>query len=458
MEARVAPEVSVDEEELRAIAVAFKCPSHLDKPLTGFCMNDRTFGCEDCIKEKPISFTIYKLKSATHAEEIIERLFQQPICAEHHEKPVLMYCRTEQRFVCLGCVPLCSAQAHEIIELEAILNEARSDIQTLSELLKQYQEHTSAKVDRLQDFEETEMDKIHKLLKEKFGEKEKRKQIKALIRKRLDEEFRRVGLLRREEIAMLIKKKGEASCCDDFQLINLCQETQLSSWILRLTEAVGHVQEMEEQLQRVDVHGIMQSAIARSEAEELMQIGLHYKNISRFKKAIEFYNRAIDIDPTFPEVHNNKGIAYKKQGYPDKALSCHNKAISLNPHYAKAYTNRGNAYFNLGNPEEALKDYTKSLSLDPTQVKSWKGKGNVMRKMGKLEEALECYNRALEIDAKFGMAIIGKGRTLVLMEHYEEAEECFDVIAGTGDEMAGLALQLKTRAGRQKLEKHRKEI
>jgi tetratricopeptide (TPR) repeat protein len=51
---------------------------------------------------------------------------------------------------------------------------------------------------------------------------------------------------------------------------------------------------------------------------------------------------------------NNKGFDLGKAGEYEKAIECFDKAIELNPNAALAYNNRGNAYKDLGQYERAI--------------------------------------------------------------------------------------------------------
>ena len=53
---------------------------------------------------------------------------------------------------------------------------------------------------------------------------------------------------------------------------------------------------------------------------------------------------------------------YDKQRY-DKAIQCYDKVLEINPRYAEAWYNKGNAYFDMNKYDEAIKYIIKSISL-----------------------------------------------------------------------------------------------
>jgi tetratricopeptide (TPR) repeat protein len=66
------------------------------------------------------------------------------------------------------------------------------------------------------------------------------------------------------------------------------------------------------------------------------------------------------------EEWNKEGISFGKAGNYEKAIECYNKTIELDPNYAGAYNNRGIAYAKLGHYERAMEDFEKVIELNQT--------------------------------------------------------------------------------------------
>ena len=58
-------------------------------------------------------------------------------------------------------------------------------------------------------------------------------------------------------------------------------------------------------------------------------------------RAIEDFNKTINLNPNYVDAHNNRGVAYGEKGDFDRAIKDFNKVIELNPNYAEVYSNRG---------------------------------------------------------------------------------------------------------------------
>lgn len=92
-----------------------------------------------------------------------------------------------------------------------------------------------------------------------------------------------------------------------------------------------------------------------------------YFNTGNYDKAIEDYNRAIEIEPdvfAMSPLYVSRGKAYIRKDDTDKAIQDLDKAISLGGGSAEAYFDRGHAHTNKGEFGEAAKDFSKANDLD----------------------------------------------------------------------------------------------
>ena len=66
-----------------------------------------------------------------------------------------------------------------------------------------------------------------------------------------------------------------------------------------------------------------------------------------------------------PQAYNSRGAVYCNNGEVDRAIEDFNRAIQLKSDYADAYYNRGVAYEVKGEVDRAVEDYTKTIQLNP---------------------------------------------------------------------------------------------
>ena len=85
----------------------------------------------------------------------------------------------------------------------------------------------------------------------------------------------------------------------------------------------------------------------------------------RFGDFIELLNKARQLNPKDPDIHNNLGVALKKQGDLDAAIDSYKSALQLNPNYTDAHFNLGNALQEQGDLTAAIDSYNSALQLNP---------------------------------------------------------------------------------------------
>jgi hypothetical protein len=125
--------------------------------------------------------------------------------------------------------------------------------------------------------------------------------------------------------------------------------------------------------------------------------------------AIAAYRRALQINPEFPEVHNNLGAALTEAGRLDEAVAALEAALNLKPDYTQAHRNLGNALTNQARFESANASYRRAIELEPQCAETHKNLANVLRYDRQFEAADAAYGQALELhpdlaDARFGQA------------------------------------------------------
>lgn len=103
----------------------------------------------------------------------------------------------------------------------------------------------------------------------------------------------------------------------------------------------------------------------KAEAERLKSDGNDQMKVENFAAAVEFYSKAIAINPQNAVYYCNRAAAYSKLGNYAGAVQDCERAISIDPNYSKAYGRMGLALASLNKHTEAVSYYKKALELDP---------------------------------------------------------------------------------------------
>ena len=95
--------------------------------------------------------------------------------------------------------------------------------------------------------------------------------------------------------------------------------------------------------------------------------------------AIAEYTKVVELQPNFPEGHNNLGVAWQKKGDFAKASESFNRALAIRPDYSEALNNRGWVYVREKKWLQARDDFDKALRLDPKHEGALYGLSQVLR-------------------------------------------------------------------------------
>ena len=89
------------------------------------------------------------------------------------------------------------------------------------------------------------------------------------------------------------------------------------------------------------------------------------------KKAQYYYEKAIQINPSYVPAHINLGVVLRELGDHQKAKECYEKAIQINPSYAAAHNNLGTLQTHLGKFAEAMSAYRQAIKIKPDYAEAY---------------------------------------------------------------------------------------
>jgi tetratricopeptide (TPR) repeat protein len=104
-----------------------------------------------------------------------------------------------------------------------------------------------------------------------------------------------------------------------------------------------------------------------SSAFKVYNQGVDLMRVKKFAAAQVKFEQAIHDNPDFAEAHNNLGFTLRQQGPQNyaKALEHYNKAIQLKPSMAETYEYRGVLFAKMGKKSDAEKDLATLKKLNP---------------------------------------------------------------------------------------------
>jgi len=127
--------------------------------------------------------------------------------------------------------------------------------------------------------------------------------------------------------------------------------------------------------------------------------GLSYYYKGDFDRAIEDFDKALELDPNYPGAYYSRGLSYYYKGDFDRAIEDFDKALELDPNYPGTYNSRGLSYYYKGDFDRAIEDFDKALELDPNYPGTYYNRGLSYYYKGDFDRAIEDLDKALELES-----------------------------------------------------------
>jgi tetratricopeptide (TPR) repeat protein len=151
-------------------------------------------------------------------------------------------------------------------------------------------------------------------------------------------------------------------------------------------------------------------------------LGLALERQGKFEESLANYNRALELNPNFVDVHHNRGVVLAEVKKFDGALLSYGRALALSPNLAATLNNRGNLLQELGRAGEALADYDKVLASDPNDADAVNGRGSALQKLNRIHEAEKALRCAILLKPDYAEAYCNLGTVLIDLGSLFEAE------------------------------------
>ena len=131
--------------------------------------------------------------------------------------------------------------------------------------------------------------------------------------------------------------------------------------------------------------------------------GLFYFFQGKYDKVIEDLTRFIRLAPDKADVYRLLAVAYLKVNNYSKAITNFDRAIELEPEMSAAYCYRAEALRLSGKPMEAIQDATTSIELkgdERTMADAYKTRGRAYQEIGRDDLAEADFNKSIEFDPR----------------------------------------------------------
>ena len=146
----------------------------------------------------------------------------------------------------------------------------------------------------------------------------------------------------------------------------------------------------------------------------------------RYEIALDYFDKAINIDKRIFEVFYSKGVTLGRLKEHEKALTCFEKAIEIYPEHVDSWIGKAVALYKLEKCEQAIECCDKALEIEPRSYRACNNKGVFLLQSKQYSEAIRCFENALEINPTFANAFYNMACSYALQKETEKAVDCLE--------------------------------
>ena len=118
---------------------------------------------------------------------------------------------------------------------------------------------------------------------------------------------------------------------------------------------------------------------------------------STAKKKIEYFSKALELDPNLASAYAKRGMLYYFQGKYYKVVEDFENYTRLQPDNGEGYRMLGMGYLNIGTYDAAIATFSQALEVDPNLISALCYRAEAYRRSGQDEKALGDSTEAIKL-------------------------------------------------------------
>lgn len=138
-----------------------------------------------------------------------------------------------------------------------------------------------------------------------------------------------------------------------------------------------------------------------------LDLGLIY-GAKKNALAFEYYNNAINLNPTNSEALYAKAKLYQDMGQFKEAVNGYNQILKINPNHVFSIYNLGAIEFGINkDSKKAMEHFTTAITIDPKYAEAYYARGACYQEMKDNANASADYNMCLQLKPNYEPAVDG---------------------------------------------------
>lgn len=135
-------------------------------------------------------------------------------------------------------------------------------------------------------------------------------------------------------------------------------------------------------------------------------LGLAYEKAGNIHKAIEEYESAIALSPSYLSPYNNLAVLRYNEGKYKEAIELWNKMVEIKADGLMPHFNLGKTYLKLGEYEQAKKEFYYAIEIDPTFEKAINNQASIYFNEENYLKAVELLKKSNRLNPNNGAVLL----------------------------------------------------
>ena len=141
-----------------------------------------------------------------------------------------------------------------------------------------------------------------------------------------------------------------------------------------------------------------------------------------YKKAATYFDKALQLDPTYSQAALYLGRTYNALFEEEKAEQYFRKAVEIDPDYVEAHSSFAGMLMDTGNVDEAVRQLNTAVQRDPGHAMSWYLLSEAYRLKEAYPQSIEAARKAIQLTPNKAEAHFWLAESLRMSSQYAQAE------------------------------------
>lgn len=155
---------------------------------------------------------------------------------------------------------------------------------------------------------------------------------------------------------------------------------------------------------------------------------LSFSLAQNFKSPLAFWTYSVETNPKSAFAHNYLGNAYLMQNRHSRAIESYDKALEIKPDFKDAILNRGATKATTNDFTASIDDFNEVLKLAPEDTSALKFRAASFIQTKQFNEALKDLNKLTELGLKSQKIYYQSGYCYMFLKDYKNSEKYFELL------------------------------